>query len=274
VSTATRSWATPLARALPVPAGAGMARMLVERNARAFRHLWPTLVSGFFEPVFYLFSLGVGLGSVVGDVAAAPGRSVPYAVFVAPALLASSAMNGAVFDTTGNVFFKLKYARLYDSVLATPLGPRDVAVGEVTWALLRGSAYAAIFLLVMTLAGMVVSWWAVLTLPAAVLIGLAFAGAGMVATTSMRSWQDLDLGQLAVLPMFLFSATFYPLSTYPRSLQWVVQLTPLYHGVALARELALGTVAWATLGHVAYLVVLGLAGMLVAARRLEQTLLS
>jgi lipooligosaccharide transport system permease protein len=274
VSAATRSWAAPLARALPVPAGAGMARMLVERNARAFRHFWPTLVSGFFEPVFYLFSLGVGLGSVVGDVEVAPGRSVPYAVFVAPALLASSAMNGAVFDTTGNVFFKLKYARLYDSVLATPLGPRDVAVGEVTWALLRGSAYAAIFLLVMTLAGMVVSWWAVLTLPAAVLIGLAFAGAGLAATTYMRSWQDLDLVQLAVLPMFLFSATFYPLSTYPRSLQWIVQVTPLYHGVALTRELALGTVAWATLGHVAYLVVLGLVGMVVAARRLERTLLS
>ena len=148
-----RTWAAPVARAIPIPAGAGMARMLVERNARAFRHIWPTLVSGFFEPVFYLFSLGVGLGRVIGSVEEAPGHTVPYAVFVAPALLASSAMNGAVFDTTGNVFFKLKYARLYDSVLATPLGPRDVAVGEVSWALLRGSAYAAIFLLVMALAG-------------------------------------------------------------------------------------------------------------------------
>jgi lipooligosaccharide transport system permease protein len=274
VSSATRSWAAPLARALPMPAGAGMARMLVERNARAFRHFWPTLVSGFFEPVFYLFSLGVGLGTVVGRVQDAPGHTVPYAVFVAPALLASSAMNGAVFDTTGNVFFKLKYARLYDSVLATPLGPRDVAVGEVTWALLRGSAYAAIFLLVMVLARTVTSWWALMTLPAAVLIGLAFAGAGMAATTYMRSWQDLDLVQLAVLPMFLFSATFYPLSTYPASVQWIVQLTPLYHGVALARELALGTVAWTTLGHAAYLVLLGLVGMIVAARRLERTLLS
>ena len=274
MSTATRSWTAPLARALPVPAGAGMARMLVERNARAVRHFWPTLVSGFFEPVFYLFSLGVGLGTVVGHVEVAPGRAVPYAVFVAPALLASSAMNGAVFDTTGNVFFKLKYARLYDSVLATPLGPRDVAVGEVSWALLRGSAYAAIFLLVMALAGTVTSWWALLTLPAAVLIGPAFAGTGMAATTYMRSWQDLDLVQLAVLPMFLLSATFYPLSTYPASVQWMVQVTPLYHGVALARELALGTITWTTLGHAAYLVVLGLAGMILAARRLEQTLLS
>ena len=135
-----------LARALPVPAGAGAARMLVERNTRAFRSRWLVLLSGFFEPVFYLFSLGVGLGSVVGQVDAGDGHLVDYAVFVAPALLASSAMNGAVFDTTGNVFFKLKYARLYDVVLATPLGPRDVAVGEVTWALLRGSVYAAMFL--------------------------------------------------------------------------------------------------------------------------------
>src|SRR3954452_24573182 len=135
----------------------------------------------------------------------------------------------AVFDTTGNVFFKLKYARLYDSVLATPLGPRDVAVGEVTWALIRGAGYAVAFLVVMVPAHVVTSWWAVLPLPAAVLIGQAFAGVGMAATTYMRSWQDLDLVQLAVLPMFLFSATFYPLSTYPPALRWVVEITPLYH---------------------------------------------
>lgn len=125
-----------LARAVPMPAGAGMARMLVERNARVYRRGWLLLVSGFVEPVFYLFSLGVGLGTLVGDVDAG-GVLVPYAVFVAPAMLASSAMNGAVFDSTFNVFFKLKYARLYDSVLATPLGPRDVAVGEIAWAQLR-----------------------------------------------------------------------------------------------------------------------------------------
>lgn len=263
-----------LAEVLPVPAGAGMARALVRRNTTAWKHAWPTLVSGFFEPVFYLFSLGVGLGALVGEVDVGGGRTVAYATFVAPALLASSAMNGAVFDTTGNVFFKLKYARLYDSVLATPLGPRDVAVGEVTWALLRGTGYAAAFLLVMAVIGVVDSWWAVLTLPAAVLIGLAFAGAGMAATTYMRSWQDMDLVQLAVLPMFLFSATFYPLSTYPESLRWVVELTPLYQAVALTRELALGTVSSAVLGHIAYLVVLGLVGMLLAARRLERLLLS
>lgn len=262
-----------LVAAVPLPAGAGMARMLVRRNVTAWKHAWMTLVSGLFEPVFYLFALGIGIGGLVGAVRVGD-TSVPYATFVAPALLASSAMNGAVFDTTGNVFFKLHYARLYDSVLSTPLGPRDVAVGETVWALIRGSGYAGAFLLVMALSGVVHSWWALLTVPAAVLIGLAFAGVGMAATTYMRTWQDFDLVQLAVLPMFLFSATFYPLSTYPPSLRWVVEALPLYHGVALARDLALGMPGPATLGHAGYLVVLGLVGMLVAARRLERILLS
>jgi lipooligosaccharide transport system permease protein len=144
----------------------------------------------------------------------------------------------------------------------------------VTWALLRGSGYAAAFLAVMAVSGTVGSWWAVLTLPAAVLIGLAFAGVGMAATTFMRSWQDFDLVQLAVLPMFLFSATFYPLSTYSPALRRIVEVTPLYHAVTLTRDLALGTIGAGVVGHVVYLVVLGLAGMFVAARRLERLLLS
>jgi lipooligosaccharide transport system permease protein len=263
-----------LARSLPVPAGAGMARTLVERNARAFRHGWVTLVSGFFEPVFYLFSLGVGLGALVGTVTTDSGVAVAYPEFVAPALLASSAMNGAVYDSTFNVFFKLKYARLYDSVLATPLGPRDVAVGEISWALLRGQVYAVAFLVVALAVGVVRSWWALLALPAATLIGFAFAAAGMAATTYMRSWVDFDYVELAILPMFLFSATFFPLATYPDSLQWVVQATPLYHGVALCRELMLGQVSPGLLWHVGYLLAMGLGGFLLAGRRLERLLLS
>ena len=262
-----------IARALPVPAGAGLARTLVERNARAFRHAWVTLVSGLFEPLFYLFSLGVGLGALIGDVDAGGGRMVDYAAYVAPAMMAAAAMNGAVFDSTFNLFFKLKYAKLYDSVLATPLGPRDVAVGEITWALLRGLLYSTTFLLVAAAAGVVHSWWAVLALPAASLIGLAFAAVGMTVTTYLRSWQDFDYIQLALLPMFLFSATFYPLSTYDESIRWVVQATPLYHGVAMMRDLMLGDVSWGILAHVAYLSVMGVVGLLLAARRIERLLL-
>ena len=266
--------ASRLARAVPLPAGAGMARMLVERNVTAFRHGWIALVTGFAEPVFYLFSLGIGIGALVRTVTTDAGTTVSYPQFVAPALLAASAMNGAVFDSTFNVFFKLRYARLYDAVLATPLGPRDVAVGEISWSLIRGALYSAAFLVIALLAGAVRSWWAVLALPSAVFIGFAFAAVGMFATTFMRSWVDFDYVTLAVQPMFLFSATFFPLSTYPGALQWVVRATPLYHGVALERALLLGEVGWGVLGHVGYLLVLGGVGVVGAARRLERLLLS
>lgn len=266
--------ASRLARLVPVPAGAGLARMLVERNVMSFRHGWVALVTGFAEPVFYLFSLGIGIGALVRTVTTDSGSVVTYAQFVAPALLAASAMNGAVFDSTYNVFFKLKYAKLYDSVLATPMCPRDIAVGEVGWSLIRGGMYSTLFLVVAILAGAVRSWWAVVALPAAVFIGFAFAAVGMFATTFMRSWVDFDYVTLAIQPMFLFSATFFPLSTYPDALRLLVQATPLYHGVALERALMLGEVDVGLLGHVAYLVVLGALGVIGTARRLERLLLS
>jgi lipooligosaccharide transport system permease protein len=262
-----------LARALPLPAGAGMAGALIERNYLVFRKIWLAVLTGFFESVFYLFSLGVGLGALVGQVTTDEGMPVAYATFVAPALMAASAMNGAVFDSTFNLFFKLKYAKLYDSVLATPLGPRDIAVAEIGWAQLRGLVYSIAFFCVALLAGVVESWWALLAVPAASLIGFAFAATGMACTTYMRSWKDFDYVQLAILPMFLFSATFFPLSTYPAGLQWVVQATPLFHGVALVRDLMLGTVGAGLAVHVAYLLVMGLVGAVVAARRLERLLL-
>lgn len=258
-----------MAALVPLPAGGGMGGRLVERNVTAFRRGWIALATGFAEPVFYLFSLGVGIGALVGTVTTDGGSTVPYPVFVAPALLAASAMNGAVMDSTYNVFFKLRYARLYDSVLATPLGPRDIAVGEIAWSLIRGAGYAALFLLVALAAGAVRSWWALLAVPAAVLIGFSFAAVGMFATTFMRSWVDFDYITLAVQPMFLFSATFFPLATYPEGLQWLVRATPLYHGVALERALMLGETGPGVLVHVLYLATLGVAGLFGTARRLE-----
>lgn len=263
-----------VSRAVPVPAGAGLARMLVERNLTSFRHGWITLVTGFLEPVFYLFSLGIGLGALIRTVTTDAGTTVPYAVFVAPALLASSAMNGAVFDATFNVFFKLKYSKLYDAVLATRMGPRDIAVGEMTWSLMRGTFYSAAFLVVAWLAGTVSTWWALLALPAATLVAFAFSAVGMFLTTFMRSWVDFDFVNLAILPMFLFSATFFPLSTYPEAIRWLVQVTPLYQDVALERGLMLGEVDAGLLWHVGYFAVFGILGLLGTARRFERLLLS
>jgi lipooligosaccharide transport system permease protein len=256
-----------------MPAGAGLARMLVERNVTSFRHGWIALATGFAEPVFYLFSLGIGIGALVHSVRTDSGLAVTYPQFVAPALLAASAMNGAVFDSTFNVFFKLKYARLYDAVLATPMGPRDIAVGEITWSLMRGGLYSAAFLVVALLAGAVRSWWALLALPAAVFIGFAFAAVGMFATTFMRSWVDFDYVTLAIQPMFLFSATFFPVTTYHGVWRWVVEATPLYRGVVLVRELCTGYVTVDSAVSVVYLAVMGAVGLWVASRRLGRLLL-
>jgi lipooligosaccharide transport system permease protein len=182
-------------------------------------------------------------------------------------------MNGSIVDATFGVFFKLKHMKVYDAVLATPVTTTDIAIGEVAWSLARGVVYASAFIVVAALFGDIQSWWALFALPAATLIGLCFAGVGMAATTFMRSWQDFDLIQLAILPLFLFSGTFYPLSTYPSGVRVVVEITPLYHGVALLRQLTLGSVGWSGLGHVGYLLLLGATGVVIAGRRLERRLL-
>ena len=266
--------ATLATRTTPLPLAGSRAWLLVERNLMVYRRIWLLILSGFFEPVFYLFSLGIGIGALVGTVAGPDGQPIEYTAFVAPALLASSAMNGAIYDSTMNVFFKLKFAHTYDAMLATPLEPSDVAVGEITWAQLRGTLYSAAFLLVMLVMGLIGSWWALLALPATMLIGLAFAAVGMACTSFMRSWQDFEFVQLAILPMFLFSTTFFPLSVYPRPLQLIVQVTPLYQGIELVRPLTTGAgVGLGLIGHALYFVVLAALGLAVTARRLERLLL-
>jgi lipooligosaccharide transport system permease protein len=263
--------ATALTRPWRAMVGRGSMH-LVERHARAYRHMWLVLLSGVGEPVFYLLSLGIGLGKLVGTVTG-PSGPVSYAAFVAPALLATSSMNGAVMDSTFNVFFRLKYAKLYDAALATPMRAADVALGEISWALIRGALYAVAFSVVMLVMGLMKSPWGAVALPAAVLTGFAFAAAGMAATTFMRSWQDFEYVLLVSMPLFLFSTTFYPLSVYPRPLQIVVECTPLYQAVVLMRGLTLGVVGPGLLWHAAYLAVMGVAGLAVAGRRISTLLL-
>jgi lipooligosaccharide transport system permease protein len=246
---------------------------LVERNIYVYRHTWIIIFSGFFEPLFYLLSLGFGLGALIGEVPGPGGEPIPYQLFVAPALLASASMNGAISESTFNFFFKLNYNKTFTAILATPLSPGDIALGEQLWALIRGGLYAIGFLVVMVLLGLVVSPWLILAFPAALLVGFAFGAAGMAATSYMKTWQDFDLIQLVILPLFLFSATFFPLETYPPALQVIVQLTPLYQGVDLIRSLAVGAISPVLLVHVAYLTVMGLIGLAIVSRRLDQLLL-
>lgn len=279
MSTPTRATVVPvrrglLLRVLPPSLYAGRPGVLVERSLRVSKSTWIILLSGFFEPVFYLLSFGIGVGALVGGVEGPGGQFVAYGAFIAPALLATSAMNGAIYDSTNNVFWKLKHLKLYDSVLATPLGPLDIALGEMWWALGRGAAYAVAFIIVMLVMGLTTSWWALLLLPAVMLIAFAFAAVGMAVTTFARSWQDLDLVQLAIVPMFLFSGTFFNISVYPEPIQWLVRAMPLHHGVELLRGLSLGVLDVTMIGHVGYFAVMIAIGVWGTVRRLGRMLMA
>jgi lipooligosaccharide transport system permease protein len=228
--------------------------------------------TGFVEPIFYLLSIGVGVAVLVGQIALPNGRLVSYQEFVAPAMLAAAAMNGALMEVTFNCVFRMRYSKLYDSILATPMRPRDVARGEVTWALLRGGLYSAGFIVVMVAMGLGRTWWTALTLLATLAIGYCFAGIGLFAGTLMRGWQDFDLLQILILPLFLFSGTFYPLSAYPAWLASVVAWTPLAQGVQLTRGLTTGTPTAAMVVNVIYLLGIGSWGLLMASRRVTKVL--
>ncbi|MFU8850125.1 ABC transporter permease [Micromonospora sp. SL1-18] len=246
---------------------------VAERNLTALRSAyWLVLLSGFLEPVLYLFSIGVGVGALVGDLTLPGGQVVSYAAFVAPAMLASSAMNGALSETTFNFFGKMKFMKLYDGVIATPVQPFEIALGELGWAMIRGSLYSAAFLVIMVAMDLTTAARAVAAFPAAMLVGVAFGALGMVVATLIRGWQDFDLMGSAQFTLFLFSGTFVPAEAYPAVLHWVVELTPLYRSVHLIRAICVEGSGWSWLLDVAYLVVLAAVMLTLASRRMGRLL--
>lgn len=253
---------------------AGNSRAVLARGLLATRSTnWLVVVTGLFEPIFYLLALGVGLGGLIGTVTDGAGHDIPYAAYIAPALLAVSAMNGAIYDSTWNVFFKMHFAKLYEGMLATSLGPLDVALGEIALALLRGAAYAVTFLVIMQAFGLNLSWTALLALPAIVIIAFGFASIGMGITSYLKTFQQMDVIGLVMLPMFLLSGTFYPLTVYPEPVQWVIQALPLWHGIELVRGLTTGALSFGMLGHLAYFLGMIALGVIFTTRRLRSLFL-
>jgi lipooligosaccharide transport system permease protein len=250
------------------------ARRLVERNILVYRHQWIIILSGVFEPIFYLIGIGLGIGGIIQTVTLADGTQVAYAAFVAPALLATAAMNGAVFETIFNVFFKLNYAKTYEGVLATPMGITEIAIGEMLWALMRAALYAVAMFVIMLVFGLILSPWGLLMVPAALLVAAAFAAAGLAGTSYLRTVNDFDVPMgLIVMPMFLFSGTFFPIDVYPLPIQVFMQVTPLYHAIDLIRGLSTGIVGWAQAWDFAYLLVFFAVCLWLAMRRMEHKLI-
>ena len=247
----------------------GRSRAVLQRSYLAFRSsAWIVVLTGFLEPVLYLFSFGYGVGKLIGDIQIAPNHFVSYAAFIAPALLATSAMNGAIYDATWNVFFKMKFDRVYQGMLATSLGPLDVALGEIGWALLRGVVYSIAFMSIVGGLGLITTPWALLAIPAASLIAFGFAAVGMAVTTYLKSFEQMNIINVVLLPMFLFSGSFYPLTVYPGLLQAFIKALPLWHGIILIRSVSLGLISPSLIPHVIYFLIMIVLGLFFTTRRL------
>ncbi len=240
----------------------------LEHDLLAFRRNWRSyLLSGLTQPFLYLMSMGIGLGLYVDRSGGTPG-GVPYLVYVAPALIATQAMMVAAFESAWPIMSKFVWSKTYFAALNTPLGATDLLAGDLLWVAFRLTLLSCLFIVPVFALGAVVSPLAVMAIPVAVLTGLAFAAPIMAFTaTQTRDTGFNVLFRFGITPLFLFSGTFFPIEKLPLFLQPLAWVTPLYHGVALARSLALGNLAPAeNLAHLGFLAAVVVAG--VAAGRL------
>jgi lipooligosaccharide transport system permease protein len=178
-------------------------------------------------------------------------------------------MNGAIYDSTWNVFWKLNESKLYKTMLSTPLGPLDIALGEISWALIRGLIYSLGFLTVVTVLGLTPSFWALLAIPAASLVAFGFASFGMAVTSYFKTYQQMGFINIILLPMTLFSGSLYPISVYPDWVEKVIMALPLWHGIEMVRAFWFGNINSGVLVHIGYFVVMIAAGLFVTSRRLR-----
>jgi len=238
---------------------------------RTFR---ASIFTSFVSPVLFLTAMGIGLGGYVSNDAALGG--VPYLVFLAPGLLAATAMQSASFEATFPIMGGLVWNKVFHAMYATPITPRDIALGNLLWIAARLTLICSIFTFVIVLFGAAESPLVILAIPAAVLTGMAFAGPiAAFSATQKTPNKFAAIFRFGITPLFLFSGTFFPISTLPAALQALAWLTPLFHGVALTRGLSLGTISddpIATLIHVIYLTTLATVGTILTVRNIQRRL--
>src|SRR6185436_11600289 len=252
---------------------------VVETRALQYRRTFrASLFSSFLNPVLFLLAMGVGLGTYVdrsGSAAAALG-GLTYLQFLAPGLLAATAMQAAAFESTFPIMGGLTWQKTFHAMYATPISPRDIVLGNLTWIAIRLTAIAAIFTIVMTLFGAAASPLILLAIPAAVLTGMAFSAPIAAFSATQRTPEKFNaVFRFGITPLFLFSGTFFPISNLPAQLQPIAWLSPLWHGVELSRGLALGTIGAdpvRALVHVAVLAAIFVAGASWAFRTVEARL--
>ena len=240
-----------------------------------YRRTWRgSIYTSFLSPVLYLGAMGLGLGKLVDAHGTARLGGVSYLAFLAPGLLAAAAMQSGIEESTYPVLGSVKWRRTYYAAAASPLRPADIFHGHLLFTIMRLVMNSAIFLVVMAAFGAITSPWVLAAVPVAVLTGLAFAAPIEAwAITVSKDTSFALVFRFGMIPLFLFSGTFFPVTQLPAWIRPVAYATPLWHGVALCRGLSLGTTdVAAALGHVAYLAALALAGVLVAQRNYRRRL--
>jgi len=241
-----------------------------------YKRTWKgSLISSFLLPLLYLASMGVGLGSFVDNNGTGALGGVSYLQFIAPGLLASTALQIAVSEATYPVMSGLKWQKFYYSMISTPLRPADVVYGQLGFIAFRVFSTCAVFLVVITLFGGLRSPFGVLGLPVALLVGMAVAGP--VAAYATKLENDAGFAMIfrfGVVPAFLFSGAFFPVSQLPDWIEWLAYVSPLWHGVQLSRDLSLGTVhPWLALVNVLYLLAWFVTGTWLAVRGFTRRLI-
>ena len=239
-----------------------------------YKRVWRgTIGTSLLNPLLYLAALGVGLGTIVDRSQNAPG-GVPYLDFIAPGLLAAAAMQTAAVEASWPVMGAIKWTRTYFAMTATPLGERDVLIGHQLFVITRVLTASTAYLLTVAAFGAVNSWLGLLAIPVAVLIGTAFS----MPIAAYAATRDSDASfppifRFVIVPMFLFSGTFFPVSQMPLAFELAAYVTPIWHGVELCRQLTLGTVEpFAVAGHLAYLLAWSVGGFLAARRAYRRRL--
>lgn len=259
-----------------MPAAGGITRVFEHRYLQYKRTFRASIFSSFLTPVLFLAAMGLGLGAYV-DGSPSPGLGdVSYLAFLAPGLLAATCMQSASFEATFPIMGGLVWSRIFHAMHATPIGGTAVALGNLAWIAARLVLIAAVFTLIIVAFGAATSPLIVLAIPAAVLTGLAFAAPIMAFAATQRTPERFAaIFRFIITPLFIFSGTFYPVESLPAIVQPLAWVTPLYHGVALARGLSLGTIGEApvlAIAHVAVLLGFTLAGTILAVRNIDRRL--
>ena len=244
-----------------------------QRNWLVYRRLWHrSLAFGFLQPVLFLTAMGIGIGSLLTPSSLEAFGGVPYIDWLGPGLLAAMAMQTATFESTYPIMNKIMWGRNYEAILSTPVGIRSIVGGELAWTAFRIGSLAAVFLVVLAIFGIPRSPTAILAVPFAVLVGVAFSACLIAFTATQKN----DVGFSAIFrfvinPLFLFSGTFFPLTNLPEPLRAVAWATPLFHGVELIRGSILGQLNPLTAPiHLAYLLAMFGIGAYFAERTLTR----